>query len=157
MDSLFVPQILEHQQNRFPLLFIDRIDDLIPGESATGVKNFTYNEWFFPAHFEGNPSVPGFVLIESLVQTFIMTFLSIPEHKWKQTSFIKLNNATFQKKIVPGEQLVIRAKLDTFKRGLAIGSASGFVDGSLAVSADFVIALPDVLAKFNPSSGLDQK
>ena len=75
----------------------------------------------------------------------------------KQTSFIKLNNATFQKKIVPGEQLVIRAKLDTFKRGLAIGSASGFVDGSLAVSADFVIALPDVLAKFNPSSGLDQK
>jgi 3-hydroxyacyl-[acyl-carrier-protein] dehydratase len=155
LQRLSVPEILEHQQNRFPLLFVDRIDELIPGESAIGVKNFTYNEWFFPAHFHGDPSVPGFVLIESLVQTFIMTFLSIPEHKGKQTSFVKLNNATFKQKIVPGDQLIIMATLKSFKRGIAIGDASGFVNEELAVSADFVIALPDVLAKFKPASKVD--
>ena len=155
MQSLNIPEILEYQQNRFPLLFVDRIDELIPGESATGVKNFTYNEWFFPAHFEGDPSVPGFVLIESLVQTFIMTFLSIPEHMGKQTSFIKLNNASFLRKIVPGDQLIIKATLNSFKRGLAIGNASGFINEALAVSAEFVIALPDVLSKFKPSMELD--
>ena len=155
MQRLNVPEILEHQQNRFPLLFLDRIDELIPGESATGVKNFTYNEWFFPAHFDGDPSVPGFVLIESLVQTFIMTFLSIPEYKGKQTSFVKLNNAVFKQKIVPGDQLVVKATLKSFKRGIAMGDASGFVGDELAVSADFVIALPDVLAKFRPTTELN--
>jgi 3-hydroxyacyl-[acyl-carrier-protein] dehydratase len=155
LQRLNVPEILEHQQNRFPLLFVDRIDELIPGESAIGVKNFTFNEWFFPAHFEGDPSVPGFVLIESLVQTFIMTFLSIPEHKGKQTSFVKLNNAAFMRKVVPGDQLIVKATLKSFKRGIAIGDASGFVDHELAVSAEFVIALPDVLAKFRPTKELD--
>ena len=155
MQRLNVTDILEHQQNRFPLLFVDRIDELIPGESAIGVKNFTYNEWFFPAHFEGDPSVPGFVLIESLVQTFIMTFLSIPENKGKQTSFVQLNNAVFKRKIIPGDQLIVNANLKSFKRGIAIGDASGFVDHDLAVSAEFVIALPDVVAKFRPTNESD--
>jgi 3-hydroxyacyl-[acyl-carrier-protein] dehydratase len=155
LQRLNVPDILAHQQNRFPLLFVDRIDELIPGESAIGIKNFTYNEWFFPAHFEGDPSVPGFVLIESLVQTFIMTFLSIPENKGKQTSFVKLDNAVFKRKIIPGDQLIVNATLKSFKRGIAIGDASGFVDHELAVRAEFVIALPDVVAKFRPTSESD--
>ena len=66
--------IQECQQNRYPQLFIDSITDVVPGKSAKGFKNFTYNEWFFPAHFEGDPNVPGFVQIESLVQVFLMTF-----------------------------------------------------------------------------------
>ena len=39
------------QRNRYPLLFIDQITSAIPGKSANGLKSFTYNEWFFPAHF----------------------------------------------------------------------------------------------------------
>ena len=45
-------QIQQYQQNRFPLLFVDQILEAVPGKSAKGLKNFTYNEWFFPAHFE---------------------------------------------------------------------------------------------------------
>ena len=72
---LDIIDIIRHQRNRYPVLLVDKIVDLVPGERATGVKCFTYNEWFFPGHFDDEPNVPGFVQIESLVQTFILTFL----------------------------------------------------------------------------------
>ena len=74
-----IPEIKKFQRNRHPLLFIDKITKLIPGKEARGLKCFSYNEWFFPSHFDDEPNVPGFIQIESLVQTFIMTFLSLEE------------------------------------------------------------------------------
>lgn len=149
--SFDIPGIKKCQQNRYPLLFIDKIFDVVPGLSAKGIKCFSYNEWFFPAHFEDEPSVPGFVQIETLVQTFIMTFLSIEEHKGKKTNFISIDNVKFRKMIIPGDQLIIHAKLDSFRRGLAKGSAESFVDGYPACSANFLVSLPDILNSFKPS------
>ena len=85
--ELDIPNILKIQRNRHPLLFIDKIIDIEPGKSATAIKNYSFNEWFFPSHFEDDPNVPGFIQIESLVQTFIMTFLSLDELKGNSTNF----------------------------------------------------------------------
>ncbi|NBO19789.1 MAG: beta-hydroxyacyl-ACP dehydratase, partial [Proteobacteria bacterium] len=79
--------IIKHQRNRYPVLLIDKILDLVPGERAIGVKCVTYNEWYFPGHFDDEPNVPGFVQIESLVQTFILTFLCKPEYAGMKTNF----------------------------------------------------------------------
>jgi 3-hydroxyacyl-[acyl-carrier-protein] dehydratase len=147
-----VPGIKQCQQNRYPLLFVDRIYDVFPGVSAKGVKSFSYNEWFFPAHFDDDPNVPGFIQIETLVQTFIMTFLTLEEHKGKKTNFISIDNVKFRRKIVPGEQLIIEAKLESFRRGIAKGSAESFVDNQPACRADFIVALPDILSSFKPST-----
>jgi 3-hydroxyacyl-[acyl-carrier-protein] dehydratase len=147
-----VPMIKECQQNRYPLLFVDKIVDVVPGKSATGIKCFTYNEWFFPAHFEDAPSVPGFIQIETLVQTFIMTFLTIDEYRGMKTNFVSIDNVKFRRMIVPGEQLIIHTKLDSFRRGIAKGSAESFVDGQPACRADFLVTLPDVLNSFKPTN-----
>lgn len=144
--------IIKHQRNRYPVLLIDKIIDLVPGEHATGVKCFTYNEWFFPGHFDDEPNVPGFVQIESLVQTFIMTFLCKPEYVGMKTNFVSINNIRFKKKIVPGDVLRIEATLETFKRGIAMGSAESFVDEEPACSAEFVVAVPDILNQFKPKA-----
>jgi 3-hydroxyacyl-[acyl-carrier-protein] dehydratase len=144
--------IIRHQRNRYPVLLIDRILAVEPGKTAKGLKCFTYDEWFFPGHFDDDPNVPGFVQIECLVQTFIMTFLCMDEYKGMKTNFVSLNSAKFKKKIVPGDVLIVDAKLISFKRGIATGSASGSVDGELACSADFVISLPDILEKFRPQA-----
>lgn len=146
-----IPGIKKCQQNRYPLLFIDKIFDVVPGVSAKGIKCFSYNEWFFPAHFEDEPSVPGFVQVETLVQTFIMTFLSLDEYKGKKTNFISIDNVKFRKMIIPGDKLVIHAKLDSFRRGIAKGSAESFVDGNPACRADFIVSLPDILNSFKPT------
>ena len=73
----------------------------------------------FPAHFQDEPNVPGFIQIECLVQTFLMTFLTLKENKGIEDKFFDLNNAKFRKKIIPGDTMKITSKLDYFKRGLA--------------------------------------
>lgn len=149
--SFDITGIKECQMNRYPLLFVDKIFDVFPGNSAKGIKCFSYNEWFFPAHFEDDPSVPGFILVESMVQTFIMTFLTLNEHKGKKTNFISIENVKFRRKIVPGEQMLINANLASFRRGIAKGNAEAYVDDKLACSAEFVVALPDILNSFKPA------
>ncbi|MEB3213083.1 MAG: 3-hydroxyacyl-ACP dehydratase FabZ [Leptolyngbyaceae bacterium] len=149
-NSLDISAIIRHQRNRYPVLLIDKITDITPGKRATGIKCFTYNEWFFPGHFDDEPNVPGFVQIESLVQTFIMTFLSQKEFAGMKTNFVAINNIRFRRKIVPGEVLQIEAELETFKRGVATGFADSFVNGESACSAEFVVAVPDILNKFKP-------
>ena len=142
--------IQQYQQNRYPLLFIDYLEEAVPGKSAKGHKNFTYNEWFFPAHFTDEPNAPGFVQIEALTQLFLMTFLTLPGNKGKKTGFIAIENARFKKKIIPGDRLDIQAELKSYRRGLAKGTSVGYLNGEVACSADLVIAIPDILNEFIP-------
>ena len=56
-----IKTILPH---RYPLLLIDRIIKIIPGESITSIKNITFNEPYFQGHFPGQPVLPGVYIIE---------------------------------------------------------------------------------------------
>jgi 3-hydroxyacyl-[acyl-carrier-protein] dehydratase len=150
--TLDINAIIKAQRNRYPVLLVDKIIDIEPGNRAVGIKCFTYNEWFFPGHFDDEPNVPGFVQIESLVQTFILTFLCKHEYTGMKTNFVSINNIKFKRKIVPGDVLRIEANLKSFKRGIAIGTAESFVDDEAACSADFVVAVPEILEKFKPKS-----
>jgi 3-hydroxyacyl-[acyl-carrier-protein] dehydratase len=150
--NLDIPEIKEYQQNRYPLLFIDKIESVLPGKYAKGIKCFSYNEWYFPAHFEDEPSVPGFIQIESLVQTFLMTFLTLENNKGKKTNFVSIDNVKFRKMIVPGDTLHINAHLESFKRGIAKGFAESFVNNDPACRADFIVSIPDILNTFKPNS-----
>ncbi len=142
--------IQQYQQNRYPCLFIDFIQEVIPGKSAKGHKNFSFNEWFFPAHFTDEPNVPGFIQIEALTQLFLMTFLTLPGNKGKKTGFVSIENARFKKKIIPGDRLDIQAELKSYSRGLSKGTSVGYIDGEVACSAELVIAIPDILNEFKP-------
>lgn len=143
-------QIQEYQQNRYPCFFLDFVEEAEPGKYAKGYKNFSFNEWFFPCHFADEPNVPGFIQIEMLTQMFLMTFLTYPENKGKKTSFVSVNNAKFKKKIVPGMKVDIVAELKSYRRGLAIGSSVGYVDGEVVCSVDLMVAIPDVMKQYNP-------
>lgn len=143
--------IQQYQRNRYPLLFVDYVEEAIPGKSAKGHKNFSFNEWYFPAHFEDEPNVPGFIQIESLTQLFLMTFLTLPGNKGKKTGFVSVENAKFKKKIIPGDRLDIEAELSSYRRGLAKGTCKGYIRGELACSVELVIAIPDIMNQFKPA------
>jgi 3-hydroxyacyl-[acyl-carrier-protein] dehydratase len=142
-------EIQKFQQNRYPLLFIDYVDLAEAGVMAKGYKNFSYNEWFFPAHFEDEPNVPGFVQMEALTQMFLMTFLTLPGNEGLKTAFIKVQSE-FKKKIIPGDRLDIEASLQSYRRGLAKGKSIGRVNGEVACGAELVIAIPDIMRKYRP-------
>ena len=143
-------EIQQYQQNRYPCFFLDFVEVVVPGKHARGHKNFTYNEWFFPAHFVDEPNVPGFVMVEALTQLFLMTFLTLPGNKGKKTGFVSIDKANFKRAVVPGDRLDIRAELISFRRGLARGTSSGYVAGNLACTVDLLIAVPDVLNSYKP-------
>ena len=150
LSNLDAFEIQKYQQNRYPLLFIDYVERVIPGKEVKGHKNFSYNEWFFPAHFQDEPNVPGFIQIEALTQMFLMTFLTIPGNEGKKTSFVSIENAKFKRKIIPGDRLDISSELKFFRRGLAKGISTGYVQGELACSIELVITIPDILNEYKP-------
>ena len=150
IKSLNIKEILRLQRNRYPVLLIDRILDVEPGKRAIARKCFTYNEWFIPGHFDDEPNVPGTIQIECLAQTLLMTFQCMEEYRGMKANAASYSNVKFRKKIEPGDVLIIEANLHSLKRGIAIGSSVGKVDGEVACSSDFLIVIPDFLEKFKP-------
>ena len=129
--------------NKYPWLFIDRVVAIEPGKFVRALKNFTYNEHYFPAHFPGAPSVPGFIQIETCMQAFLLTFLSMEQYKRRETADRTLNNVLVKRKIVPGETLEILAKLERFARGVAKGRVESYVNGEPAISFETTVAVVD--------------
>ena len=117
MMKLNKEQILEYQQNRPPYLMIDFAEEVIPGKSAKGYKDFKEDEWFFKVHWPRDPNVPGMLQIEALVQMSALSILSLPDNKGKVMYLTSANNIKFIKKIIPNNRLYIETKIKNFKRG----------------------------------------
>ena len=144
-------EIQKYQANRYPWFFLDIITEVKPGSYAKGFKNFTYNEWFFPAHFADNPIVPGFILTEALVQVFIMSFLSMEGNEGAIATDLS-SSSRFLLEVKPGDRLDIEANLHSYNRGIAKGESIGYVNGKVAVSASYVVAIPSILKKYLPKA-----
>lgn len=84
-------EIMDLIPNRYPILFIDRVDEMVPDESIVATKNVTINEQYFQGHFPGNPVMPGVLIIESMAQVASILILSSPafEHKTAYLGSIK--------------------------------------------------------------------
>lgn len=146
--SLEYNGIHEYQKNSYPYLMIDYVEEVIPGKSAKGFKNLSANDWFFKCHFPGDPSMPGMLQIEALVQMFALTVLTLDGNKGKIAYLSSADNLKFSKKVLPGERLVIETELHSWKRGIGIGDGKGYVNGKIACQADFTIVIADILNQY---------
>jgi 3-hydroxyacyl-[acyl-carrier-protein] dehydratase len=142
-------QILEYQQNRPPYLMIDFAEEVIPGKSAKGYKDFKEDEWFFKVHWPRDPNVPGMLQIEALVQMSALSILSLPDNKGKIMYLTSADNIKFIKKIIPNKRLYIETKVKSFKRGLATCEGLGLIEKQIACKAEFNLILPEEMKKYN--------
>ena len=149
MMKLDKEQILEYQQNRPPYLMIDFAEEVVPGKSARGYKDFKEDEWFFKVHWPSDPNVPGMLQIEALVQMSALSILSLPGNKGKVMYLTSANNIKFIKKIIPNKRLYIETKVKNFKRGLAICEGLGLSEKQIACKAEFNLILPEEIKKYN--------
>ncbi len=135
-DLELIQKILPH---RYPFLLVDKVLDVVPNKSATGIKNVTFNEPHFQGHFPGAPIMPGVTIIEAMAQTAgVMVGLSqdLLDNEML-IYFMTINNAKFRRKVVPGD--VLKMHIETVRGGSKVWKFSGRaeVDGELAAQADF--------------------
>lgn len=105
--TLDIHRIVEMIPHRYPFLMVDRLIDVIPGESAVGIKNVTANEPFFQGHFPGRPVMPGVLIIEAMAQTAAVIVVASlgASAEGKLVYFMSIENARFRKPVEPGDQL----------------------------------------------------
>ena len=138
---LGIKEIQEIIPHRHPFLLIDCIEEIRPGEGATGYKSVTYNEPFFAGHFPQEPVMPGVLIVEALAQVGAVAILSEEENRGKVAYFGGINSAKFRKKVVPGGRLKLECQIIKRKGPVGIGSATASVDGKVAVSAELTFMI----------------
>lgn len=106
-ESIEITRVMEMIPHRYPFLMIDRLVDVIPNESAVGIKNVSINEPFFQGHFPHHPVMPGVMIIEAMAQTAAVLVVRTlgPHAEGKLVYFMSVENARFRKPVMPGDQL----------------------------------------------------
>ncbi len=92
--------------HRFPMLMVDRVEKVVPGESAIGIKNVTINEPFFQGHFPDMPIMPGVLIVEALAQAAgVLVCYTLGLKNQKAVYFMSIEEARFRKPVLPGQKL----------------------------------------------------
>lgn len=137
-DIHLIQRILPH---RYPFLLVDRVVEIDPFKSATGLKSVTFNEPHFQGHFPGEPIMPGVLLIEALAQTsavLVGTSMGM-EDKDLLVYFMAIDKCKFRRKVVPGDTVSLQVETVRGKPGGKVWKFQGraMVDGELAAEAEF--------------------
>lgn len=110
--SLDIDRIMRMIPHRYPFLLVDKVINIVEGESATGIKNVTFNEPHFVGHFPQKPIMPGVLIIEAMAQTSALLVVhTIGEQaEGKLVYFMSIEEAKFRKPVVPGDTLEIHVQ-----------------------------------------------
>jgi UDP-3-O-[3-hydroxymyristoyl] N-acetylglucosamine deacetylase / 3-hydroxyacyl-[acyl-carrier-protein] dehydratase len=129
-DIIKIREMLPH---RPPFLLVDKIMKLTDTE-IVGIKNVTMNEPFFVGHFPQEPVMPGVLIIEAMAQTGgILVLNSVPDPENYMTYFLKIDQARFKSKVVPGDTLIFHLQqIGEVRRGIVNMKAKAFVGDKLA-------------------------
>ena len=137
-DIDLIKRILPH---RYPFLLVDKVRDIVPFQSAVGIKNVTYNEPHFQGHFPAAPIMPGVTIVEAMAQTAaIMVGVSGNlADKEMLVYFMGIDKCKFRRKVVPGDVLELHLTTTRGKPGGKVWRFEGRaeVEGELAAEAEF--------------------
>lgn len=109
---LEVDELMQLLPHRYPILMVDRLIDIRPGEGAVGIKNISYSDQIFQGHFPQKPVMPGVLIIEAMAQA-AAAYTSYTEGldvEGKIVLFMGVDKARFRKPVIPGDQLHIHVR-----------------------------------------------
>jgi len=151
-----ISQYLKHKP---PILFVDEIIELKPGiESRTNLK-LSKDKWFFKCHYPDYPVMPGTLVLEAMSQTMTLAVTSMDEFSDERGGLLLLSSITnvkFKKEALPGLELIMTAKIDSFKRGIVKGNIKCEADGELICSCVMTIVIPNAVKQLSNQIGREK-
>jgi 3-hydroxyacyl-[acyl-carrier-protein] dehydratase len=139
-----IQRIMQMIPHRYPFLLIDRVVDVVAGESAVGIKNVSINEAYFQGHFPKRPVMPGVLIIEALAQAAAILTFKTHDHKADDNSvyyFVGIDKARFKKPVMPGDTLELNVEIKRFARAIWWFSAHARVGDQVVTEADLMCTL----------------
>lgn len=133
----------DYLPHRYPFMLLDRVTAVKTNEWITGLKNITINEPFFNGHFPEEPIMPGVLMIEAMAQVAgVLGFISknVKPRDGYIYLFAGVDKVRFKRQVIPGDQLILRAKKTMERHSIYKFSCTACVGDELAASAEITIA-----------------
>jgi len=142
IDILRIMELIPH---RPPFLMVDKLVDVVLGESAIGIKNVSIDEWFFQGHFPRRPVMPGVLIVEAMAQTAAALVVETigPTAFGKLVYFMSVNQARFRRPVVPGDTLKIHVTALRHRGNVWKFEGLAKVDGRLCAEATYAAMIMD--------------
>lgn len=141
MTVMNIQQIKEIIPHRYPMLLIDRVEELVDGKRVVAKKNVTINEPFFQGHFPHEPVMPGVLIVEAMAQAGAVALLSLEQFRGKTAYFGGIDKAKFRKKVTPGDTLILEVEIIKVKANAGIGKGIAKVDGKKVAEAELTFMI----------------
>jgi UDP-3-O-[3-hydroxymyristoyl] N-acetylglucosamine deacetylase / 3-hydroxyacyl-[acyl-carrier-protein] dehydratase len=134
---LTIDDIKRKLPHRFPFLLVDKIIYL-DETTIVGIKNVTFNEYFFQGHFPSEPVMPGVLLVEALAQAGgVLVLQNIEDAENFSTYFLKIDKLKFKHKVMPGDTVILKMELvEPMRRGIVMMYGQAFVGSTLVVEGE---------------------
>ncbi len=137
LKSIDILELMKLLPHRYPFLLLDRIVDVDGDNSATGIKNVTYNEPHFQGHFPGQPVMPGVLIVEAMAQVAgAISLRAAGSDKPSLVYFLTIDDAKFRKPVVPGDRLEIKVRKIKKRGNIVRFACEAFVDSAMVAEAE---------------------
>lgn len=144
MSPMDIHEILKHLPHRYPILLVDRVLEVVPGERIVALKNVSVNEPFFPGHYPHFPVMPGVLIVEAMAQAAaILSFRTMESRPDDRNVyyFVGIDGARFKRPVTPGDQLILEVSIGGSKRGLWKFAGKARVGEQLVAEAELLCTL----------------
>ncbi len=105
MDKDQIKKLLPHRE---PMLLIDKLINIVPLKSATGIVNVKKESFYLEGHFPDQPVMPGVFIVEAFGQAAAaLTAHGIDpkEYKNKLVYLMSVDKARFRHPVMPDCEL----------------------------------------------------
>ncbi|MBF0095457.1 MAG: 3-hydroxyacyl-ACP dehydratase FabZ [Alphaproteobacteria bacterium] len=145
VNLIDINRVMEMIPHRYPFLMVDRVVDLVPSESATGIKNVSIGEPYFQGHFPSRPIMPGVLIIEAMAQTAAVLVVHTlgANAEGKLVYFMSIDSAHFRKPVIPGDCLKLHVSKQRSRGGVWKFQAEAKVGDVLVADATYTAMIVD--------------
>jgi 3-hydroxyacyl-[acyl-carrier-protein] dehydratase len=145
IGPLDIGRVMAALPHRYPMLLVDRVEELILDRSIVAIKAVTINEGFFQGHFPGRPIMPGVLIVEALAQAAgVLAVESLGlTGSGKLVYFMAIDEAKFRKPVEPGVLLRLEVEFVQKRSSVCKFAGRALIDGQLAAQANFTAMIAD--------------